>query len=72
MSNMPRTLYGTNATSQSANASALDSPFPILFHDNSNIAFHDDSHIAFHNYYQADLDHNFSLPRTVYSGEVEL
>jgi len=72
MNTTPRTLYSTNAAPQSANSVALDNPFPILFHDNSNISFHDNSHIAFHNNYQADVDHSFSMPRTVYSGEVEL
>jgi hypothetical protein len=68
----PRTLYSTNGAPQSASSVALDNPFPILFHDNSNITFHDGSHIAFHNFYQADVDHDFSTPRTVYSGEVDL
>ena len=75
MSNIPRTLYGANATPQSANANALDS-FPILFDDNSNLTFHDGSHVAFHGAYQADLGSSglgaVFAPRTVYSGEVEL
>lgn len=68
----PRTTYGTNGLLANSNNVAITlEPYPIIFHDGSNLTYHNGDHIAFHAYVFPEITRITGVPRTTYSGQVE-
>jgi hypothetical protein len=72
---VPMITYVNIVPPQGTSAFIENPPFPILFHDGSNLTFHDGSHVAFHNYGTITPDvsypHGKGAPRTSFTGEAE-
>lgn len=71
----PTTDYFGEADSRGSGNLAQDPPSHIVFHNADHLVFHNNDHVVFHETYTGNSGSRAglgSVPRTVYSGEVEV